>query len=150
MDGLNPRVCSVCGAAASEVRQLLKCALCDELRLTPTYYCSAECQKRDWPVHGALHKRQKEAATLWAEGTRAHAGALAAAAWLSATAERGGGEYDVLLLPQFLQGESPRAIQHQTPIATAMIIAIPIPMMIPSQPDSSSSTSTSESVKNIG
>ena len=37
-----------------------QCALCFELKLTSTLYCSPECQKNHWPEHKVWHQKQKE------------------------------------------------------------------------------------------
>ena len=40
------QVCANCGAAATELKKLLKCSRCMEIE-----YCSAACQKKDWRRH---------------------------------------------------------------------------------------------------
>ena len=56
------RVCASCGLPEPEGVTFPQCALCFELKLTSTLYCSPECQKNHWPEHKVWHQKQKEVA----------------------------------------------------------------------------------------
>ena len=56
--------CVCCGAAPPPGVRLKKCTLCRKTQLPGGYYCSRECQKKDWPKHKAWHKQQANIARL--------------------------------------------------------------------------------------
>ena len=54
------RVCAGCGQAEPEGITFYACALCVEMKLSSTLYCSPVCQKNHWPKHKVWHKQQKK------------------------------------------------------------------------------------------
>ena len=53
-------ICWGCGGAAPAGVEFKSCGLCQERRLPPSYFCSAECLRKHWPRHNAWHKHQKQ------------------------------------------------------------------------------------------
>jgi tetratricopeptide (TPR) repeat protein len=57
------KACWTCGARENDGSgtELLRCAKCKESKIaTPAYYCSKDCQKKDWKRHKQYHRSIQE------------------------------------------------------------------------------------------
>ena len=78
--GLTPgaRICWGCGKEDVEKR-FQRCPVCIEEQLSPSYFCSVQCQKENWPAHNAWHEQSRRAIESAGSPPQANAETMAAA-----------------------------------------------------------------------